>query len=104
MQSHQPGGAGISSGIAVVRRTGVAAGDAAMTFEHVTGGADQMVLGCAKPPTPGSPCADDPRMAYRAKTDTYYMTYDNTSGLDKTMSGRVTWIGSSQTPWVPVRI
>jgi hypothetical protein len=23
------------------------------------------------------------------------------SGLDKNMSGRVTWIGSSQTPWVP---
>jgi predicted GH43/DUF377 family glycosyl hydrolase len=86
------------SGIAVVRRLG---GPQSMTFEHVHGGKDQMILTCSHPPTADSPCADDPRMVYRPKTGTYYMTYDNTSGLDKNLSGRVTWIASSQQPWVP---
>ena len=92
----QPGGLG--AGIAVVRRIG---GNESMTFEHVSGGPSQLVLGCSKPPTPSAPCADDPRMAYSPGTNTYWLTYDNTSGLDKSMSGRVTWIASSQTPWVP---
>ena len=47
--------------------------------------------------------ATDPKTMHsrRPKTGTYYLTYDNTSGLDKNMSGRVTWIGSSKEPWVP---
>ena len=76
VEDKQPGGKG--SGIAVVRRVGGAAGS--MKFEVITGASAQMILTCSKPATPASPCADDPRIIYRPKTETYYLTYDNTSG------------------------
>ena len=85
------------TGFAVVRRL---AGSQA--FEHVD--SSKMLIDCENingssgHPTALRPCADDPRIVYRAADKTYYMTYQNSSGLEYG-STRITWIGTSQTPW-----
>ena len=52
----------------------------------------KVIVGCPKvngsAPTAAAPCADDPRIVYRALDSTYYMTFGNDSGLDKTLSGQ----------------
>ena len=94
------------TGLAVVRRT--SNGTAPAAFEHVDW--SKMVVRCpvinhTHPPgaggrTAAAPCADDPRIVYRAADETYYMTFGNDSGLDHTLSGRVEVIATSKTPWV----
>jgi len=87
---------GPHSGLAVVRRIG---GLTSMAFEHVDD--SKMLIRCpgingsAVPPTSTAPCADDPRIVYRAKDDTYYMVYDNNQ------FGRSTCVATSKTPWLP---
>ena len=89
------------TGLAVVRRIG---GNSSMHFEFVDD--TKLVVPCPTinnthaDHTPSAPCADDPRIAYRALDQKYWMTYGNDSGLDKSMSGRVQWVASSKTPWV----
>ena len=87
------------SGLAAVRRIG---GKGSVKFEHVS--MDKVFvscprLDCADPlskecsPTKAQPCADDPRIMYRAKTDLYYLVYDND------LKGRVSMMATTRTPW-----
>ena len=87
------------SGLAAVRRIG---GKGSVKFEHVS--MDNVFVSCPKldcadslskdcAPTKERPCADDPRIMYRAKTDTYYLVYDND------LNGRVSMMATSKTPW-----
>jgi predicted GH43/DUF377 family glycosyl hydrolase len=87
------------SGLAAVRRIG---GAGSVKFEHVS--MDNVFVSCPKlncsdplspscDPTIARPCADDPRIVYRAKTNTYYLVYDND------LKGRVSKMATSQTPW-----
>ena len=85
------------TGIALVRRLA-----RSQAFEHVD--SSKMLIDCENinsssgHPTALRPCADDPRIVYRAADKTYYMTYQNCSGLEYG-STRITWIGTSKTPW-----
>eukprot|EP01043_Picozoa_sp_COSAG02_P055134 COSAG02_NODE_6350_length_3630_cov_2.884452_3_plen_300_part_00 len=88
------------SGLAAVRRVG---GAESIAFEHVS--MDKVFVGCPKltcseplsskdcEPSEALPCADDPRIIYRAKTDTYYLVYDND------LKGRVSKMATSKSPW-----
>jgi len=88
------------TGFAVVRRL-----PGSQAFDHVD--SSKMLIDCENMnfskghPTALRPCADDPRILYRAADKTYYMTYQNSSGLEYG-STRITWIGTSKTPWEPM--
>jgi hypothetical protein len=90
------------TGLAAVRRVGDP--NTSTRFEFVD--SSRLIVPCPtingshSPHTASAPCADDPRIAYRPRDETYYMTYGNDSGLDKNMSGRVQWIATSKAPWI----
>lgn len=96
------GAPGAHSGLAVVRRLG---GPLSRTFEHVD--ESKLLVRCpginttepSPPPTASSPCADDPRIAYRSSDGLYYMTWQNNSGLVPG-THRVTHLATSPTPWL----